>query len=131
MYLSSCLQESFFDKSFKMVFAWFVVFITVLVSTRVSNKLKRAKTTQDEAKCIPLNDSETESEDWEKTVEGAKEAAALVAKGSPGTKGKGPASAKAKTPPTAAEKGKAPMKSIPMKKKGVARKWTRTRGISI
>ncbi len=101
--------------------------IAAMVGTRATNKLKRAKKTQEEGDYISLDDSEsdTESEDWEKFVEEA-EAATQTA-----SKGKAPASSKAKTPPTAAEKGKAPMQQTPvsMKRKTVAKRKWRARGI--
>ncbi len=98
--------------------------IAAMVSTRATNKLKKTRKTQEEGEYISLDESETESEDWEKFCEEA-ETAALAAEAS---KGKAPASSRAKTPSTAAEKGKAPMS---MKRKTVARRKGRARGIEI
>ncbi len=93
----------------------------------MTNKFKQARKDKDEVDFIPLDDSETESEEWDKTVVGAIEAA--VAKGKslaspPPTKGKSPA--------TTADKGKAPMEHFgSTKKKSVAWKKTKSGGIRI
>ncbi len=105
------------------------MFITALVSTRVTNKLKRARKDQGEPELVPLDGSKTESNDWEKTVEG--EQHIVATKASATSKGKASASEKAKTPPTAVEKGKAPMEPMSMKRKSVALKRGRSRGIEI
>ncbi len=54
-----------------MAFAWLIVFITALVSTRVTNKLKRETKTQEEGEFVSLDESEAEYEDQEKTVKDA------------------------------------------------------------
>ncbi len=115
MFLSS-RSRSLFGKHFEMALEWIIVFITALVSTRVTNKMKRARKTQVEGEYVSLDDSKTESEDWDKAVEEA------AAKASSASKGKVPASTKAETPPTAVEKGEAPMEPMLMKRKSVARK---------
>ncbi len=66
-----------------------------MVSTHVTNKLKRARKGKDDLEFDAHDESETEFEDWDRTVEGAKEAAAMKGKSHAtpaSTKGKSPAS---------------------------------------
>ncbi len=101
--------------------------IADMVGTRATNKLKRTRKTQEEGEYVSLDESDIDSEDWDKVLEENAARAAVE------LKGKAPASEKEKIPPTAIEKGKAPMQQTPMsmKRKCVERKKGRARGIEI
>ncbi len=103
-------------------FVFFKAFAT-MVGTRATNKLKRSNQTQEEGEYISLDesDSETESIDWDE----------LIIESAAAGKGKAPVGTKAKTPSIPAEKGKAPMEPTPMKRKTVAKRKGRARGIEV
>ncbi len=65
-----------------MAINWILVLIVAMVSTRTTNKLKRAPSAQKEGKYINLEDSDDESIDWEKLMEEDSESASSKGKAS-------------------------------------------------